>query len=60
MAHLFAQPQQKLQLNSKTTITQSYQKIKLYGSLTTRELKKSHSSRQVGELELWSCGMGGS
>ena len=59
MAHLFAQPQQKLQLNSKTTITQSYQKIKLYGSLTTRELKKSHSSRQV-ELELWSCGMGGS
>ena len=52
MAHL-AQPQQKLQLNYKTTITQKHQKIKLYGSLTTKKLKKSHSSRQVGGVEMW-------
>ena len=49
MAHLFVQPQQKLQLNYKTTITQTCQKIKLCESPTTKELKKSHSSRWVGE-----------
>ena len=51
MAHLLAQPQQKLQLNYKTTITQNHQKIELYGSLTTKELKKSHSSRGLGGPE---------
>ena len=39
---------QKLKLNYKTTIAQNCQKIKLYGSPTTKELKKSHSFRRVG------------
>ena len=43
MAYLLAQPPQKLQLNYKTTITQNHQKIELYGSLTSKELKRSHS-----------------
>ena len=30
---------------------QNGQKIKLYGTLTTKELKKKHSSRLVGEAE---------
>ena len=51
MAHLLAEPQQKLQLDYKTTITQNHQKIELYGSSTTKELKKSHSSRWVGGEE---------
>ena len=49
-AHLLVQPQQKLQLDYKTNI-QNHQKIKLYGSLTTKALKKPHSSRQVGGAE---------
>ena len=44
-ACLLTQPQQKLQLDYKTNITQNPQKIQLYGSLTTKELKKPHSSR---------------
>ena len=47
-AHLLNQPQKKLQLNNKTTIFQNCQKIELVGSPATKELKKSHSSRQVG------------
>ena len=39
MAHLLAQPQQKLQLDYKKNISQNHQKIKLYGSPTTKELK---------------------
>ena len=35
----FAQPQQKLQLHYKTTITQNCQKIESYGSPTTKKLK---------------------
>ena len=31
---------------------QNNQKIELYGSLTTKELKKSHSSRQIGGAEM--------
>ena len=54
--HLVVQSQQKLQLNYKTTITQNHQKIELYGSLTTKELKKSHSSKQVGGVEMRRCG----
>ena len=42
---------EKLQLDYKTSITHNHQKIKMYGSLTTKELKKSHSSRRVGGLE---------
>ena len=38
----------KLQLNYGTNIRQNCQKIELYGSLTTKELKKPHSSTQVG------------
>ena len=50
-ACLLAQPQQKLQLHYKTTITQNHQKIKLYRSPITKELKKSHSFRRVGGVE---------
>ena len=35
---------------------QNCQKIKLYGSLTTKELKKKHSFRMVGEVETESRG----
>ena len=56
--HLLTQPQQKLQLNYKTTITQNPQKIELHESLTTKELKKSHSSRWVGGKEMQRLGRG--
>ena len=52
MACLLTQPQQKLQINYKTTITQNHQKIELYEKPTTTELKKSHSSRQVGGADI--------
>ena len=51
MPCLLTQLQKKLQLNYKTESTQKCQKIELYGSPTTKELKKSHSSRWVGEAE---------
>ena len=38
-------------INLKTKKYQSCQKIKLYGSLTTKELKKQHSFRPVGGAE---------
>ena len=41
--------------NLKTKNNQNCQKIKLYGSLTTKELKKNHSSRLVGGVEMDSC-----
>ena len=47
MVHLLAQPQQELQLSYKTNITPNHLKIKLYGNLTTKVLKKSHSLRRV-------------
>ena len=34
--------------NLKTKNNQNCQKIELYGSLTTKKLKKKHSSRLVG------------
>ena len=37
--------------NLKRTNNQNCQKIKLYGSLTTRELEKKHSSKPVGGVE---------
>ena len=37
--------------NLKTNTNQNSQKIELYGSLTTKELKKKHSSRPVGGAE---------
>ena len=53
MARLCAQLQQKLQLDYKTNITLNLQKIKLCGSLTTKELKKPHSSRWEGGTGTW-------
>ena len=37
--------------NLKTKSNQNCQKIELYGSPTTKELKKKHSSRLVGGVE---------
>ena len=37
--------------NLKTKPKHNCQKIKLYGSLTTKELKKKHSPRRVGGAE---------
>ena len=37
--------------NLKTKNNQNCQKTELYGSLTTKELKKKHSSRLVGGVE---------
>ena len=42
----------KKQLKNKNN--ENSQKIKPYGSLTTKELKKKHSSRLVGEAEMGS------
>ena len=66
---LSAQLQKKLQLDYKTNITQKCQKIELYGSPTTKDLKKPHSSRLAGGVVTWRhaerhievqrCGMGG-
>ena len=41
--------------NLKTKNNQTFQKIKLYGSPTTNELKKKHSYRPVGRAEMGSC-----
>ena len=52
MLRFLVQPQKKkLQLDLKTNDTQNHQKIELYGSPTTKDLKKPHSSRQVGGEE---------
>ena len=40
--------------NLKTTNNQNLQKIELYGSPTTKELKKKHSPRPVGGAEMGS------
>ena len=42
--------------NLKTKSNQNCQKIELYGSLTTKELKKKHSSRPGGGAETGSQG----
>ena len=41
----------ELQLSLKTNNTQNFHKIELYGSQTTKDLKKPHSSRWVGGTE---------
>ena len=38
--------------NLKTKNNQNCQKIKLYGTLTTKELKKKHLSRTVGGADM--------
>ena len=40
--------------NLKTKHNQNCQKIELYGSLTTKELKKKHSPGMVGGVEMGS------
>ena len=42
--------------NLKTKNNQNCQKIELYGSQTTKELKKKHSPRLVGGAEMGSQG----
>ena len=44
----------KTTTNLKTKNNQNCQNIELYGSLTTKELKKKHSSRLVGGVEIGS------
>ena len=44
---------EKITTRHKTNIIQNRQKIKLYGSPATKDLKKPHSSRQVGGVETW-------
>ena len=46
----------KIPLLYKTNITQNHKEIQLCGNLTTKELKKSHSFRQVGGAETWRWG----
>ena len=41
----------RITTNLKTKNNQNCQKIKLYESLTTKELKKKHSSRLIGGAE---------
>ena len=43
-------------LNFKTNNTHNYQKIELYGSATTKDLKKPQSSRWIGGVEMWRQG----
>ena len=43
--------------NLKTKNNQNCQKIKLHGSLTTKELKKKHLSKPVGEVKMGSQGV---
>ena len=38
--------------NFKIKNNQNYQKIELYGSVTTKELKKKHSSKLIGGAEM--------
>ena len=42
--------------NLKTKNNQNCQKIELYESVTTKELKKKHSSRLVGGVEIGNWG----
>ena len=43
-------------LKKKHTHNQNCQKIKLFGILTTKELKRKHSSRMIGGAEMGSQG----
>ena len=45
MLHLLMQPQKELKLDLKTITPRTIRKIKKYGSLTIKDLKKPHSSR---------------
>ena len=54
MLHYLAQPKRRITTNLKTKNNQNCHKIELYGSLTTKELKK-YSSRQEGRR--WEAGV---
>ena len=56
MFHFLAQHKIRITTNLKTKNNQNCQIIKLYESSTTKELKKKHSSRWLGEVEIGSCG----
>ena len=49
---------QKTDKLKKKKVTHNCQKIKLYGGLTTKELKKKRSSRFIGGTEDWQQGSG--
>ena len=51
ISFLFTHTTKRRTTNLKTKNNQNCQKIKLYGSPTTKELKKKHSSRPVGRAE---------
>ena len=53
--HLLAQPKEGQQ-QFKIKNNQNWQKIELYASPTTKEIKKKHSSRPVGGAEMGSRG----
>ena len=53
MLRLLVHPQKELQLDLKTNNAQNPKKTQLYGSPTTKDLKKPHSSRWVGGEEMW-------
>ena len=54
MTHCASLHNQKNNNNLKTKNNQNGQKIELYGSPTTKELKEIHSSRPVGGAEMGS------
>ena len=49
--YLLAQPK-----GGTTKEAQNFQNTELYGSLTTKQLKKKHSSRPIGGVEMGSRG----
>ena len=55
-ASLLCTTKRRITTNLKTKNNQNCQKIELYGSLMTKELKKKHSSRLVGGAETGSQG----
>ena len=57
--HFASSHNQKKDKKFKTINNQNFQKIELYGSPTTKELKKKHSFRLVGGAEMGSWGRRG-
>ena len=51
MHRLLTQLQKTLQPDLRTNNPQNCQKTELHGSLTTKDLKKPHSSRWIGGVE---------
>ena len=57
--HFASSHKRRTTTNLKTKDNQNCQKTELYGSQTTKELKKKHSSRLVGGVDMGSWGRGG-